>query len=235
MICWLIFLQGTASNMRKPGKKGKKMQNREDEWQGKNLLSPQPTYVDDDDYEDHLKDCDIPLKADDFYRFNSSRRSSMRGKYSLAHSRESQLESTLIDFEDNEPRYDIPRVFRSPPPNMPMSHRGRSRSGVWDSNKNKSPAKTERRLTQEKRLITMSAPDLLECLSDSDSSSSGYGGSNSIYARVPWGGGRGDSLRGRPEPPPRDKRCSTLGATPYSHRTVHMQLSRSNSRNKIRC
>ena len=220
--------------MRKPGKKGKKKLNREDEWQGRNLLSPQPTYIDDDDYEDHLKETDTSLKPDDFYRPNSSRRSSTRGKYSLAHSRDSQLESTLIDFDDYDTRlYNTPRVFRSPPPTMPMGHRGRSRSGVWESNKNKSPAKHERKLTQEKRLITMSAPDLLECLSDSDSSSSGYGGSNSIYARLP--GGRGDSLCGRPKPPPWDKRSSTLGATPHSHRTVQKQLSRSNSRNKIRC
>lgn len=254
-VCFPPSSQGTAANMRTPGKKGKKLHNREDEWQGRNLLSPQPTYIDDDDYEDHLKDAaDLPLKPDDYYR-PGSRRSSMKGKYSVGHSRDSHLESTLIDFDDLDngtgvmiQRYqDVPRVFRSPPP---MGHRGRSRSGVWDNQKLKSPVlPVDKKMTPEKRLFTMSAPDLLECLSDSsDSSSSGYGGSNYIYARIP--GSRGDSLRGRPDLPIRPgvipcplqqgygdpRRAFTLGNPyqthiPQTHRTVH----RSNSRGKIRC
>ncbi len=143
------------------------------------------------------------------------------GKYSIGHSRDSHLDSTLIDFgEADVNRYDNSRAYRSPvSPPPPMGHRGRSKSGVWDQRKLRSPVPPERP-TLEKKLITMSAPDLLEalcCGSEYSDNSSGYGG----------------SMAANKARPPKNK-SFTLGA-PQSHRTVQRQLSRSNSRNKIRC
>ena len=161
----------TPSNMRK-GKKGKKNKNyKEDDLQGRNLLSP-PCYADDDDY-DSPKDImsetymKYPMIIDDTYKSFCSRQASRSGKHSLCRSRDSYLDGADSPYEWDE--YDITRTRQSRP------RPSRTRSGVWD---NKSvaiamtprvPQQGGRLLLTEKKAFTQSAPDILELMAQSSS------------------------------------------------------------------
>ncbi|KAK2151438.1 hypothetical protein LSH36_363g02075 [Paralvinella palmiformis] len=137
-----INVIGTSPyNIRKPqgkrGKKTKKINNREDEWQGRNLLSS-PTYDDDD-----MLDV-IPIdvrEMDTMMKYQSSaappgideplcrqhhlaRKNSKSGRLSLARSRDGQLEDDSIWMEADAPR-DRPRSRRD------LRHK-RAKSGQWD-------------------------------------------------------------------------------------------------------
>ena len=174
-------------SLRKGGgpRRGKKARNNyEDDAQGRNLLSP--VMLDDEDIYDTQKNYPSVFNYDtEIYRpamSVGSRRSSRIGRYSLARSRDSE-----IDERDDE-------GFREPQKLNCRRHR-RSKSGVWDNRINQARAAVYAQETlcspvrqhEERRLvITRSAPDLLEmlpitdittpCYEDSDDSSWEAGG-----------------------------------------------------------
>ena len=251
--CGSVSAASLHSLRKGSGKRTKKNRNNhmEDEVQGRNLLSP--ALLDEEElYENHKNYTSVFNYDTETYRPMSastafgSRRSSRTGRYSLAHSRDSELDER--DDEGFREPYKPPRRHR---------HR-RSKSGVWENSINharaavyaqESLSSPVRQAPDRRLVITRSAPDLLEML-DAVPTTSGDESDDSYIA----GGGGGGAERGMrmnntiplmdPErtamySPPRSTRIgrsSTLG-TMQSHRTTTPRpyTGRSNSRSKIRC
>lgn len=231
----------TPTNTRK-GKKKKNKNYKEDELQGRNLLSP-PYYVDDDDY-DSPKDimCDTymkyPMIIDDTYKSVRSQHASRTGKQSLCRSRDSFLDGVDSAYEWDE--YDVTNTRSRMRPS-------RTRSGIWD-NKSFAVAMTPRVApvhrggrVSEKKTFTQSAPDIMELMrreQEEQQRSPGYCPVHShgqastpdreVMSQTYFSPA---SIQDRAS---RLARSSTTGAV-YGHRTIHPK-NRSNSRGRIsRC
>ncbi len=212
------YCKGSASNIRKAKKSKKKQNYHEDELQGHNLLS---ICMSDEDYDlvDH-KDGDTSMKyyvEPEYAKVMGSRKSSSSrgGKYALARSKDSQLDSAY--------EWDESDLHEPQPPAVPPRRQRprRARSGVWDTMVCRSP-QTEQRIRAAKQLITQSAPDLI-------ASVEGEMNKYKHQASVP--------IRDISEIASRQARMtrsSTLG-TVHPHRTHRPTRSRSNSRVNMRC
>ena len=166
-------METPPSNVRKAGKrnkKTKKINNKEDEWQGRNLLTS-PNYDEEDaleimaldprDMETMLK-YPMPITDEELYRQHQlSRKNSKSGRYSLARSRDSQLESSI--WVEYDPVKDRPRSKRD------LRHK-RAKSGQWDPPTNRScaiHAHPNNYVVQgelRKTKFTQSAPDILSLI-----------------------------------------------------------------------
>ena len=220
-----------SSNIRK-GRKGKKNKNyKDDELQGRNLLSP-PCYIDDDDYDspkDIMSDTYMkyPMIIDDTYKSVSSRRASRVGKHSLCRSRDSHLDGADSAYEWDE--YDI----RDRPRSRGNGRPNRARSGIWDNRSTvmaMTPAVPKRggRLVERKH-FTQSAPDILELLKSAQQQPQAQQQYPVQHVVTP------DRETNYFPPPPSDRdarmpRSSTLGAV-QGHRAMQPR-PRSNSRGR---
>jgi hypothetical protein len=215
------YCKGSASNIRK-AKKTKKTQNfREDDMQGRNLLSISCMSDEDYDFMDHNhKETDTTLKyfEPEYARVYGSRRSSgaKAAKYALARSKDSQLDSAYEwDESDITPPEHLSPIPVVPPAVPPRRGKPiRARSGVWD-NRMEVRTPPPQRMIPSKRLITMSAPDLIASVEESMRPQ--------IMVELKDICGETSTMRRE-----RMTRSSTIGAV-QSHRTYRPR-SKSNSR-----